>query len=176
MKWKNEALDFLNDLRQSDQEIIAVAGLEKCLEHTTYESWLRESNKRINKEYCDTINRVPSKSYFFIRKNDNHLIGMISIRFNLTEKMLKYFGHISYCIAPSERRKGYSKVNLYLALFKARELGLSEVIISCEVDNLASNRTILSLGGNMIHSIFEPKMKVKMNVYRMDITETLNRY
>ena len=38
---------------------------------------------------------------------------MINIRHHLTPKMLVHGGHIRYGIRPTERRKGYNKINLY---------------------------------------------------------------
>ena len=39
---------------------------------------------------------------------------MINIRLMLNENLKKIGGHIGYSIRPTERQKGYNKVNLYL--------------------------------------------------------------
>ena len=56
-------------------------------------------------------------------------------------------GHIGYGIRPSERRKGYNKINLYLALKEAKKIGLDRVMIDCAAFNIASDKTIQAFGG-----------------------------
>ncbi|WP_406466660.1 GNAT family N-acetyltransferase [Streptomyces sp. NBC_01594] len=57
------------------------------------------------------------------------------------------FGHIGYGIRPSSHRRGPATWALGRILDEARTLGLDQVLIICEVDNLASVRTIEHLGG-----------------------------
>ena len=52
---------------------------------------------------------VPATQFFFIRKSDNKLVGMIQVRHRFNDYLEKYAGHIGYSVRPSERRKGYAK-------------------------------------------------------------------
>ena len=90
---------------------------------------------------------VPAETFFLIRENDNKIVGMIDIRLALNDFLKKYGGNIGYSIRPTERRKGYDKINLYLALKFCKEKGLSEVLLDCDYDNLGSASSIISLGG-----------------------------
>lgn len=98
---------------------------------------------------------MPRLEYFLIRENDDKLIGMINLRWNLSVEMLCHGGHIGYGILPSQRRKGYNKINLYLCLLKAKEMGLEKVLLTADDDNLGSVKTILSLGGVLENKITE---------------------
>ena len=49
---------------------------------------------------------------------------MINIRTALNERLSKFGGNIGYGIRPTERRKGYNKINLYMGLIEAQKLGL----------------------------------------------------
>ena len=48
---------------------------------------------------------------------------------------------------PANEAKGYGKEQLRLGLAAARKQGLERVLITCDEDNEASRRTILSAGG-----------------------------
>lgn len=99
---------------------------------------------------------VPATQLLFIRKRDNMLVGMLQIRHFLNEYLEKYAGHIGYSVRPSQRRKGYAKQMLKLALPFCRELGLERVLISCIDGNLASEKTILANGGIYESTVHEP--------------------
>ena len=45
-------------------------------------------------------------------------------------------------VRPSERKKGYGKALLKLALEKARDIGLKKVLLTCRNDNIGSTKVI----------------------------------
>ena len=91
---------------------------------------------------------------------------MIQVRHYFNDYLEKYAGHIGYSTRPGERRKGYAKEMLRLALEFCKEtLGLDKVLISCYDDNEASRRTILANGGVYESTVHEP-----------DHDRTLERY
>lgn len=59
-------------------------------------------------------------------------------------------GHIAYGIRPTERKKGYGKIQLQKLLEVACNLKMNEVTIVCNKDNIASARTAMSCGGVLI--------------------------
>ena len=99
---------------------------------------------------------VPATQFLFIRKSDNRLIGMLQVRHSLNEYLENYAGHIGYSVRPSERRKGYAKKMLKIALPFCRKLGLDKVMISCVDGNIASEKTILANGGFYESTAHEP--------------------
>ena len=84
-----------------------------------------------------------------VRKKDNKIVGMISIRHALTADFLRnYAGHIGYGVRPSERRKGYVTQILKQALEYCKDdLKLDKVMIACDKENEASRKTIINAGG-----------------------------
>lgn len=101
-------------------------------------------------------NRVPATQFLFIRKCDDKLVGMLQVRHRFNDYLEKYAGHIGYSIRPSERRKGYAKKMLKMALPFCRELGLDKVMIACVEGNIGSEKTILANGGVYEYTIHEP--------------------
>ena len=100
--------EVIDEAHRNGVSIIAIA------DHDTVDAYNDELF-----EYAKSKNRCPAVTYLLIRENDNRLIGMINIRHNLNETMLRFGGHIGYGVRPSEKRKGYNKINLYLGLIKA---------------------------------------------------------
>ena len=174
---KNEALEYLQEHIDYNSNINGCGGLDKCLDGLSYEEWLIGLEKKKDKEYAKSINRCPGETFFLIRKEDNKIVGMINIRYNLNETMLKFGGHIGYGIRPTERRKGYNKINLYLGLIKAQEkFNLDKVMLDCSVDNIGSDKTIQALGGILERCEIDPSDNTLTNVYWINVEESLNKY
>jgi len=152
------------------------SGLDHCPDDYSYEEWLVEIEKKKKKEYAYSIGRVPGEVYFLVRVNDNRIVGMINIRYDLTPEMMEFGGHIGYGIRPTERRKGYNKINLYLGLLRAKELGLEHVMLDCTVDNIGSNATIKALGGVLNRTAVDPWDNELTNVYWIDVVKSLEEY
>ena len=146
-KRKNEIIDYFDEFVMYNSDINGSGGLDKILSGYTFEQALDRCLNMCNEEYAQKLGRCQAKTFLLIRKNDNKIIGTINIRWNLTEKLKQFGGNIGYGIRPTERRKGYNKVNLYLGLKVCQNYGISKVLMDADKDNPASWRTIESLGG-----------------------------
>jgi predicted acetyltransferase len=74
-------------------------------------------------------------------------LGNLAIRHSLTPYLLEQGGHIGYSVRPSRRREGHASRALALSLPWCRDLGIQRVLLTCDVDNEASRRTIEANGG-----------------------------
>ncbi|MFC1438625.1 GNAT family N-acetyltransferase [Streptacidiphilus sp. N1-10] len=72
--------------------------------------------------------------------------GAIALRHGADDFVL-WAGHIGYGIRPSSRRRGLARWALGGMLEEARTQGLDQVLLVCEVDNIASAMTIEHHGG-----------------------------
>lgn len=78
---------------------------------------------------------------------EDEVVGRISLRHELTPWLLEVGGHVGYAVRPSARRRGYAAAALGLMLPIAAARGLERVLVTCDVDNVGSRRTIESNGG-----------------------------
>jgi predicted acetyltransferase len=74
-------------------------------------------------------------------------IGTVMIRHELTPELRHDGGHIGYHVVPRERRRGHATAMLARALDFCENLGLTQVLITCEEGNLGSRRVIEANAG-----------------------------
>ena len=74
-------------------------------------------------------------------------LGRISLRHELNELLFTWGGHIGYVVRPSARRRGLASAALLDMLEVCRDLRIDPVLVTCDVDNTASRRTIEKAGG-----------------------------
>ncbi len=173
---KNEIIDYINEFVSYDSDINGIGYLDKILEGYTFEEALEGCLNMENAEYAKKLGRCQSKTFLLIRKKDNKVIGTINVRWNLPKDMKWLCSNIGYGIRPTERRKGYNKINLYLGLLEARKLGLNKVMLVCDFDNLGSSKTIEALGGKLEKTEIDPYDGMLTNVYWLEVDETINNY
>ena len=75
------------------------------------------------------------------------MVGVVNIRHDLNEYLLKYGGHIGDGVRPSERRKGYATKMINLALKECNKLKIKRVLLVCDKNNIGSAKSIISNGG-----------------------------
>jgi predicted acetyltransferase len=92
--------------------------------------------------------KVPAHLYFLADTESSKLLGAIHIRHHINHpNLIETGGHVGYGICPSERRKGYATKMLGLAISEAKNIGLSNLLITCKDANIGSWKAIESNGG-----------------------------
>jgi len=144
--YKDKAMEYINEFYVYGSEINGSGSLDRFLKESTYEAWL----KKILSD-MDIANipesRVPALTYFYVREEDERIVGMINIRLALNAFLQKEGGHIGYSIRPTERRKHYATDMLAAALRVYDVIGIKEVLVSCDKNNSASAGVIRNCGG-----------------------------
>lgn len=166
---KEEALAYIQEFIDSNSRIHGVGSLNRYLD--SYESWLNMIEENWDREITEKL--VPSHTYFLIRKEDNKIVGMTDIRLALTDTLKTYGGNIGLSIRPSEQKKGYGKINLYLALKVCDLYNLKEVMADCDKTNTASAHTIKSLGGNLTKEAYNEISSSIVQDYWLNVQESL---
>ena len=113
------------------------------------EEWIRICRLRKSEETCrESGTEVPSDMYLAIRQSDKRIVGAIDLRHHIDHPILgTWGGHCGYSVRPSERGKGYAKEMLRLNIQNARALGIERMLVTCDADNTASEKSIIDNGG-----------------------------
>lgn len=80
----------------------------------------------------------------------DRIVGLLSIRYELSPELTDKYGDIGYGVRPSERRRGYAAQMLRHALDVCREKGMERAILGCFKDNIASAAVIEKCGGVLL--------------------------
>lgn len=148
LKYKQSYQSALNEFEKEGLKREWVFLSQKSI--ADYVQLTKENEKGINLPF----NWVPATTYWLIDKEK--FIGHVNIRHKLNDRLKVLGGNIGYFIRPTERRKGYGKKILELALPKSKELGIKKVLITCDDDNIGSAKIIEFNGG-----ILQDKKKVE---------------
>lgn len=171
---RNDVKEYIEEHFKYNSNIAGDSGLEE--EYINYEKWLTQMELLKDSKTCPN-NMCIGREYFLIRESDNKLVGMINLRWNLNEWMLQNGGHIGYGIRPTERRKGYNKISLYLCLLKAKEFGIDRVLLTADDNNLGSVKTIKALGGILENKILNYNDEnILMGRYWINVDESIEKY
>ena len=160
IEYEKDIWDFRQEILDSDDndKFAGCGTLERC---TSANEWIENCKSRSNKDTCPS-DKVPSNVFIAVRISDNRIVGIIDLRHHIDHPILSTWGgHIGYYVRPTERRKGYGKEMLRLNLLNAQKLGIKKVLITCNKDNLASEKTIVANGG-----IFESLITVNDEIMK----------
>lgn len=91
---------------------------------------------------------VPSNNYWLIDSN-NEVLGVIRIRHRVDNECLQTIGHIGYEIKKTRRREGNGNQILKLRLVEATKIGIDNILITCNEQNIGSVKIIEKNDGKL---------------------------
>ena len=133
--------DMLTEWYASGEKIIPYA--IRRLDYRDFDRYLSELE--VKKGNCEGL--VPDSTFFCLDEERNIFVGAVNIRHRLNESLLLNGGHIGDGVRPSERRKGVATRMIALALEECKKLGINEVLMVCDRDNIGSAKSIIRNGG-----------------------------
>ena len=145
LSYADEIIKYKEESLAESPIINGSAGLDRF---SSIEIWFEELKKR-SCENTVPKGLVPSSTYLAVREKDNYIVGMIDIRHYLNEYLTQVGGNIGYGVRKTERNKGSAKQMLKLALEKCKDLKIKKVLITCDEDNIASEKVILSANAKL---------------------------
>lgn len=140
--YQQEYLEMIDEWKSTGEKLIPWV---LRLDPSDFGSMLQELENYRNGSKVDE--RIVESSTYWLVHNSGKIIGAVNIRHRLNNHLLRIGGHIGYGIRPSERRKGYATKLLELSLLKAKEMGITRVLVTCDKDNIGSAKTIIKNGG-----------------------------
>ncbi len=80
----------------------------------------------------------------------DEFVGSISLRHSIEHPILATVGgHVGYSVRPSARRRGFATDALRQVVPRAAQRGITRLLVTCDLDNLASARVIEACGGEL---------------------------
>jgi len=154
-EYAEQIVEYKQAFLDADSSMDGCGPLRRCEDPLTY---IAECRKYTSPETLPE-GLVLATQFFYIRKSDNCLVGMLQVRHYFNDFLSKFGGHIGYSIKPCERRKGYATSMLRAILPYCKDLGLDKILITCIDSNIGSEKTILNNGGVYESTVCEPDMK-----------------
>lgn len=114
-------------------------------DRATLDALIADAERLADTSIAPPVDRVHNNLYWVV--DGAEVVGFLSFRHTLNEWLAEAGGHIGYSVRSSRRRQGIASAALRLGLERAREIGLERVLITCDVDNEGSYRTIERAGG-----------------------------
>ena len=150
-------------------EVLCKTFLDECEAHQSelhgtseldaypFDEWLLKV-RRYRKGENLPSNRVKAETFLVF--DHDEFIGMVNIRLELNDYLREVGGHIGYMVRPTKRNQGYAKALLKEALHFCKNHIKDPHIISCDETNIASKKTILHHGGELIRTLNDDDEKV----------------
>ena len=142
-----DVLSFYQEIEKSGGECIGIGN------YRNYDQWLTGmQNRHTGKNLPDGYVR----ENFYLCYEGTDLVGVFSLKFELTEFLLNYGGHIGYATRPSAQCRGLATQMLKQGLTIAEEFGFDRILCICDNDNYASEKVIRRNGGVLENELYDP--------------------
>jgi predicted acetyltransferase len=103
---------------------------------------------------------VPVTELWFVDGSD--YLGTLIIRHRLTPALERVGGHVGYHVVPSRRRRGHATQMLAQAKPACRQLGLTEILVTCAEGNIASRR-VMERNGGVLERIVDGELHYRLS-------------
>ncbi|SPX81634.1 Predicted acetyltransferase [Moraxella ovis] len=145
---RKTVVDFVRAFDEHGQPLIhgtdELSAFDVLHDADAYDDWLSYvyAPKGTNRFGYD---KMPSSIYLALYGDG--VVGMLNLRHELNEFLGMYGGHIGYTTHPDFEGRGVATSMLAFGVQTLNELGVSDVLVTCSDDNVASAKVIEKCGG-----------------------------
>ena len=140
----NEFIGYKSDLVPDILEI-------QCRDINDYKNILNEISKREVGSHNDTD--WYKYAYYYLIFDDDKVIGLGCIRYDLTKLGNAIWGNIALGVRPSQRKKGYGTKIIKLLLDECKKLGMKEVIVCHYTTNNITPKILNKIGAKYTNDV-----------------------
>lgn len=141
--YKDSFLDAWDEMKtESDKSSWIYGRFDSFDPKNDFSSYVNELNRRCLEP---PANHVTGDVYWAVLENE--VVGRIALRHDLNEDLKNVGGHVGYIVRPSYRGRGIASEMLRQILMTETARNISKLLLTCDPDNLASQRTIEKNGG-----------------------------
>lgn len=155
--------DYITKWQQSKEHI--VPSITNIAKYDSFDSLI----KCLKEPQASNNTQVPSTTLFCFDEHTDRILGAINIRHHLNEQLKHIGGHIGYGVNPGYRKLGIAKFMVTVALETLKEMNITQVLITCDDDNIASQKVINHFDAKEIMPYLKQEGK-KVRRYIIDLT------
>jgi predicted acetyltransferase len=108
----------------------------------------------------DPVNRVPETLYVMVDEHHT-IVGALSLRHFLNQRLFELRGHIGYGIAPSYRNQGLGSLMLKMSFEYCKKYQIDRALITCDKSNIGSAKVIMNNGGILENEVWDQDHYIK---------------
>lgn len=163
---KDAVLDFKNTYLSNYRKTIIAGGAELAqFDNNDFNQWLDYVNAPAG---TNVFGYAKVADDVFLAYLANKVVGIINIRYELNDFLLKTGGHIGYSTHPDHQGQGIATQMTAYALDVLKQKGIDKALITCEDTNIASSKVIEKNGG-VLENTFNFNGKIKRR-YWIDLS------
>lgn len=152
---ENEKLDWIYLGRDSTVDI-------PLKDFAAFVSALRE------REHTPAPDFVTTVCFWVIHQEE--VVGRIGFRHELNDAIREVGGHIGYIVRPTYRRRTVATKMLAQVLQTPEAKRVGRLLLTCDVDNIASEKVIVRNGG-VFESVVDDSPRTPKKRYWIDVTK-----
>ena len=109
-------------------------------------------------------------SHRWLVDEDGNILAVVRVRHTLENPFLSEVGgHIGYDVPPSQRGHRYAMTVLKAGLETAKEIGLKQVLVCCDANNIPSRKTIENCGGVLEKEFYSEYWPIPVRRYWFEL-------
>ena len=145
-KYKNHLIEMMEEWCATGERIIPYA--IRKVDYREFDNYINHLEVKDSKDGL-----VPDSTFFCLDEERNIFLGAVNIRHYLNDSLLLNGGHIGDGVRPSERRKGIATKMIKLALEECKKIGIHNVLMVCDKENIGSAKSIQNNSGILENEI-----------------------